>query len=247
MIPAVLPLIGILIVVVGFALRLNPLLIVATAAIATGLSAGRDIVEVISAFGKAFIDSRSVAVAWLALPVIGMLERAGLKERARTLMANIKVATTGRLLFAYMTIRQITSALGLISLGGHPQMVRPLIAPMAEAAAENKLGAIPDRVRHRVRAHAAAADNIGLFFGEDIFIAIGSILLIRGFLETSGIQVEPVDLAIWAIPTAICAFVIHGTRVLLLDRKLARLAEETKEAPPPDATPTELATGETVA
>ena len=242
-----LPLIGILIVVVGFALRLNPLLIVATAAIATGLSAGRDIVEVISAFGKAFIDSRSVAVAWLALPVIGMLERAGLKERARTLMANIKVATTGRLLFAYMALRQITSALGLISLGGHPQMVRPLIAPMAEAAAENKLGSIPDRVRHRVRAHAAAADNIGLFFGEDIFIAIGSILLIRGFLETSGIQVEPVDLAVWAIPTAICAFVIHGTRILLLDRKLARMAAETKEeATTPEATP-ELAAGETVA
>src|SRR4051812_34980220 len=86
---AVLPLIGILIVIVGFALRLNPLLVVATAAIATGFAAGKEAVEVISAFGKAFVDSRSVAVVWLALPVIGMLERAGLKERARTLMAGI--------------------------------------------------------------------------------------------------------------------------------------------------------------
>ncbi|HEY9225735.1 MAG TPA: DUF969 domain-containing protein [Gemmatimonadaceae bacterium] len=224
-----LPLIGILIVVVGFALRLNPLSVVATAAIATGLAAHRDIVDVIGAFGKAFIDSRSVAVVWLALPVIGLLERAGLKERARTLMANIGVATTGRLLFAYLAVRQITSALGLTSLGGHPQMVRPLIAPMAEAAAENKLGRLNERVRTRVRAHAAAADNIGLFFGEDIFIAIGSILLIRGFLDSNGIHVEPTDLAIWAIPTAICAFVIHGVRLLLLDRKLAQLARESEE------------------
>jgi uncharacterized membrane protein len=222
----VLPLIGILIVVVGFALRLNPLLVVASAAIATGFAAGKDAVEVISAFGKAFVDSRSVAVVWLALPVIGMLERAGLKERARTLIAGISVATTGRLLFAYLAIRQVTSALGLVSLGGHPQMVRPLIAPMSEAAAENKLGKISDRVRHHVRAHSAAADNVGLFFGEDIFIAIGSILLIRGFLDTSGIHVEPTDLAVWAIPTAICAFVIHGARLLMLDRRLARMARE---------------------
>jgi uncharacterized membrane protein len=226
----VLPLIGILIVVAGFALRLNPLLVVATAAIATGFAAGRDAVDVISSFGKAFIESRSVAVVWLALPVIGMLERAGLKERARILMAKITVATAGRLLFAYLTIRQVTSALGLTSLGGHPQMVRPLLAPMAEAAAESHMGAISDRVRNHVRAHAAAADNIGLFFGEDIFIAIGSILLIRGFLDSNNIHVEPADLALWAIPTAICAFVIHGARLLMLDRKLARMASET-EAP----------------
>ena len=222
-----LPLIGILIVVVGFAFRLNPLLVVATAAIATGLAAGKEIVDVISAFGKAFIESRSVAIVWLALPVIGMLERAGLKERARIVMSSISVATTGRLLFAYLALRQLTSALGLVSLGGHPQMVRPLIAPMAEAAAENRLGKFGDRVRTRIRAHAAAADNIGLFFGEDIFIAIGSILLIRGFLDNNGIHVEPTDLAVWAIPTAICAFLIHGTRLLLLDRKLARMVAES--------------------
>lgn len=226
-----LPLIGILIVVVGFALRLNPLVVVTVAALATGFAAGHDVVDVIASFGKAFVESRSVAVAWLALPVIGMLERAGLKERARMLMANIKVATTGRLLFAYMALRQITSALGLTSLGGHPQMVRPLLSPMAEAAAEHRLGTIGERVRSRVRAHAAAADNIGLFFGEDIFIAIGSILLIRGFLDSNGIHVEPTDLALWAIPTAICAFVIHGTRLLLLDRRLARLAASEENEP----------------
>jgi uncharacterized membrane protein len=218
----VLPLIGILIVVAGFALRLNPLLVVATAAIATGLAAGHAAVDVISAFGKAFVDSRSVPVVWLALPVIGLLERYGLKERARTVIAGIKVATTGRLLLAYLMLRQLTSALGLVSLGGHPQMVRPLIAPMAEAAAENEYGELSDDTRNLIRAHAAAADNVGLFFGEDIFIAIGSILLIRGFLDQNGIHVEPAALALWAIPTAVCALVVHGIRLLLLDRTIKR-------------------------
>jgi len=141
------------------------------------------------------------------------------------------------LLLAYLALRQITASLGLTSLGGHPQMVRPLIAPMAEAAAETRWGELPDHTRNRVKANAAAVDNIGLFFGEDIFIAIGSILLIRGFLDQNGIHVEPTSLALWAVPTAICAFVIHGTRLLLLDRSLkAEIAHGRAGASPASAT-----------
>ncbi len=225
-----LTLIGIAIVVVGFALRINALVVVTIAAVATGLAAHRPPTEVISAFGKAFMDSRSVPIVWLALPVIGLLESAGLKERARTVISRVHAATAGRLLLAYLGLRQITAALGLTSLGGHPQMVRPLVAPMAEAAAEKTLGELPDATRYRIRAYAAATDNIGLFFGEDIFIAIGSILLIRGFLEQNGLRVEPASLALWAIPTAICAFAIHGTRLLLLDRSLRAAQHATDEA-----------------
>ncbi|MBN4747441.1 DUF969 family protein, partial [Pandoraea nosoerga] len=106
-------------------------------------------------------------------------------------------------------LRQVTAAFGLNSLGGHAQMVRPLIAPMAEAAAENRHGPLPARARELIRANAAAADNIGVFFGEDIFIAMSSILLIRGVLEHSGVMVEPLHLSVWAIPTAVAALFIH--------------------------------------
>lgn len=159
---------------------------------------------------------------WLVLPLIGILERYGLQERARILISRARGATTGRILLAYFILRQISAALGQTKLGGHPQMVRPLIAPMAEAAAEARHGDLPDAVRYRVRAHAAAVDNIALFFGEDIFIAIASILLIKGFLEANGILVEPLQLSVWAIPTAIAALLVHGTRLVLLDRSLAR-------------------------
>lgn len=101
-------------------------------------------------------------------------------------------------------------------------MVRPLVAPMAEGAAELKHGELSRPTRDFIRAHAAASDNVGYFFGEDIFIAIGSILLIRGFLEQYGILIEPIALALWAIPTAVAALLIHGTRLLLLDRRLQR-------------------------
>jgi uncharacterized membrane protein len=209
---------GVAIVVLGFSLRLNPLPVVALAALATGLAAGHDLAAVISAFGKAFNNNRFVTVPWLILPVIGLLERYGLQERARQVIGRVRAATPGRLLLVYMILRQVTAALGLTALGGHPQMVRPLIAPMAEGAAED----LTDDKQQTIRAYAASADNVGVFFGEDIFIAIGSILLIKGFLEQNGITVEPLNLSVWAIPTAFVALAVHGARLLLLDRKLRR-------------------------
>mgnify|MGYP001545375605 CR=1 FL=1 len=91
------------------------------------------------------------------------------------------------------------------------------------AAAENEMGAPPsDKDRALIRAHASAADNVAAFFGEDIFIAVGSILLIRGFMAQSGVEVQPLQLSLWALPTALAALIIHGTRLLLLDRRLER-------------------------
>ena len=199
------------------------------AGLATGIAGGLGPLAVVAAFGKAFITSRYVAIVWLVLPVIGLLEHAGLKERARSLVAALRGATTSRILLGYFAIRQITAALGLTSLGGHAQMVRPLIAPMAEGAAENRYGELTDAVRYKIRAHAAAVDNIALFFGEDIFIAIGSILLIKGFLDQNGIHVEPTQLAVWAIPTAVCALIIHCARVFLLDRTLRAMMGAKRE------------------
>jgi uncharacterized membrane protein len=215
---------GILVVIVGFVAGFNPLLVVTVAGFVTGLSAGINPITVLGDFGHAFITSRFVALIWLVVPVVGLLERAGLRERAQMLIGNVQAATTGRLLLLYLLLRQVTAALGLTSLGGHAQMVRPLIAPMAEAA-EEKNGPITEDTRMLIRANAAAADNIGVFFGEDIFLAIGSILLIKGVLQQNGIIVQPINLSLWAIPTAIMTFIIHGTRLLMLDRRLKRARE----------------------
>jgi len=216
------PLLGIALVVAGFVLRFNPLLVVAASAVVTGLLGGMDFVKVLGALGKGFNDNRYVTIIYLVLPVIGLLERYGLQQRARTIILQLKGATTGRLLVGYLAFRQIMAALGLIAVGGHAQMVRPLVAPMAEAAAEKEHGKLDEATADRVKAMAAATDNVGVFFGEDIFIAIASILLIQGALAGFGIQLTPFQLSVWAIPTAIAAFLVHGTRLLLLDRELRR-------------------------
>lgn len=216
------PLIGIALVVLGFAVKMNPMLVVTGSAIATGLIAGLGPVEVISTFGKAFNDNRIIAIVWIVLPVIGLLERFGLQQRAAALIQTMKTATTGRLLICYLLYRQLTAAIGLHSTAGHPQTVRPLVAPMALAAARKQHGELDEDQAEEIKAQAAATDNIGLFFGEDIFFAIGSIVLVQQTLVTYGYDLAPLTLAVWAIPTAIAAFVIHGTRLLLLDRRLGR-------------------------
>jgi uncharacterized membrane protein len=213
-------LLGIAVIVAGFMLRFNPLLVILASAIVTGIAAGMDVHAIISAFGKAFNDARYVSIVWIVLPVIGLLEAFGLQERARALITRMKGATTGRLLTGYLLLRQATAAMGLTSIAGHPQTVRPLVAPMAEAAAEQQDPDLADQDREEIKAMAAATDNIGLFFGEDIFLAIGSILLMKGLLEQYGIIIEPFHLSVWAIPTAIAAFLIHGFRMWRLDRRL---------------------------
>lgn len=215
-----LSLLGVAAVVVGFAARLNPLLVVVVAAFITGVAAGLSPVEVLAAFGKSFNESRFISVAFLVLPMIGVVERAGIQEQARGLMQRLRGVSVGPLLIVYLLFRQGTSALGLTSIAGQTQSIRPIIAPMAEGAVESRSGPLDADSRQDIRATAAATDNVGLFFGEDIFVAIGSILLMVGFLATAGIVIDPIHLSLWAIPTAVAAFLIHGARLLVFDRRM---------------------------
>lgn len=229
-------LLGVVVLVVGFATRRHPLVVVLVAACATGLLAGFDPVRVLASIGKAWNANRYMAVGWLVLPVVGVLERAGLRERAQRLVGRARGLTAGRLLLLYLVLRQAGAALGLTSLGGHASMVRPLVAPMTEASAERVHGPLSAATRALLRAHAAAVDNIGLFFGEDIFVAIGSILLMKGVLAQNGYEVDPLRLALYAIPTAIFALVFHGARLLRLDRRLARSGTPPKLGARPSST-----------
>lgn len=215
-------LIGVAVVIVGFLLRFNPLLVVTVAGLVTGLIAHESLYKIFTQFGTAFETNRYMAIFIITLPVIGLLERHGLREQAEHLVSKIKAATTGRILIVYMFVREVAAALGITSIGGAAQMVRPLVAPMAEGATEAQYGELPDGVRQKIRAHAAAADNIGLFFGEDVFIAVGAVLFMKGFFDQNHIHSEPIQMGLWAIPTAVAVFIIHSIRLRLLDRSLKR-------------------------
>ncbi|HJV01267.1 MAG TPA: DUF969 domain-containing protein [Burkholderiaceae bacterium] len=220
------PLIGVAVIVAGFALRIHPVLVVVAACAATGAAVAMPPGDWLAALGTAFVKTRNLPlILLLPLAAIGLLERYGLREHAQAVVTRIRSATTGRLLIAYLLVRELSAAFGLTSLGGHPTMVRPLVAPMAEglaAARHPGLTGLNEALRQRIRAMAAATDNVGLFFGEDIFVAFGAIVLMQTILRGEGLEVDPLRMALWGIPTAVSAFLIHAWRLRRLDARIAR-------------------------
>lgn len=214
-------LIGIVVIGAGFALRLNPLLVVLVSGIVTGLVSGMSFGAIMDEFGRLYVANRYMTLPVLMmLPVVGLLERYGLRERAEILIRRSAAATAGRVLLFYTGFRQVSIALG-ISIGGPASAVRPIIVPLAEGAAHAKHGTLSKATSALIRAQAAAAENVGSFFGEDIFIAVGAILLMKGFFDGLKIEVSTWAMAFWGIPTALAAFAAMGWRTHLLDRQIA--------------------------
>ncbi len=229
------PLLGVAWVVIGFVLRANPVIVVVTAGLVSGLLAGKSMGELLALLGESFVSNRALLMFAMTLPTIGLLERAGLREHALRWIERWRGLTLSRLLAGYLAGRQGLSMLGLIDIAGHAQTVRPLLAPMAESAAAKPNGPISREDTQRVRALSAATDNVGRFFGEDVFLAFGAVLLIQGFYAEHGIHLEPLQIALWAIPTAIAAFVIHGVRIVFFQRALDRRTASAKSAEGADA------------
>lgn len=223
-----LPLLGVAVVVIGFALRFNPVPVVVAAGVVSGFAAGKSMGQILALLGTSFVSERALLLFILTLPAIGVLERAGLREHARNWIASLRRMTLARLLIVYLATRQILSMLGLTNVLGQAQTVRPLLAPMAEAAAEKRGTPLDSGERNAVRAFSAGTDNVGQFFGEDVFVALGGVLLIQGFYAQHGLTLTPLQIALWALPTTFAAFIIHAVRIVLFARRLERPAANSK-------------------
>ena len=213
-------LIGIVIIVVGFTLKLDVLAVVLTAGIATGIAAKMDFLEILGIIGKAFVDNRLMSVFLVSLPVIAVLERYGLRERSATLIEKLKNATAGRILGLYMVIRSIASALS-IRIGGHVQFIRPLIYPMAEAAAKShKEQELTEKEIEKLKSLSAAIENYGNFFAQNIFIGASGLLLIQTTLQENGYNVSLKQLALFSIPMGIITIILTFIQVYIYDKKI---------------------------
>ncbi len=220
-------LVGILVVALGFGFRINALLVVLVAGVATGLAAGLSPREVAALIGKLFVDNRNLTLALvLMLPVVGLLEKHGLQQRVAGLMRQARAATAGRVLLIYQALRGGFSVFG-ISLGNHAGMVRPLVAPMAEGAARER-GELSEQSREKIRAHAAAAENVGNFFSDDVVVAVGALLLVKGFFDAAGVPVTLAMIQLWSLPTAGWVVLVGWWRYRALDRGLVKHKEDGK-------------------
>ena len=221
-------LLGLVVVAVGFACRVNPLLVVVAAGLLTGVLAGFSPHEVVTMIGQFFVDNRGLTLpVILMVPVVGILERHGLQEQVGTLMRKTQAVTAGRVLWIYQVVRGLASMVGL-SLGNHASMVRPLIVPMAEGA-EQRRGEPGEAGRAEIRSHAAAAENVGNFFSDDIVVAVGAVLLIKAFFDNAGVVVALGDIKRWSLPTAMWVMALGWWRYRQLDARLRRMAGRKAE------------------
>lgn len=212
-------LIGILIIIVGFMLKLDTIAVVVSAGVITGLVSDMSITEILTTLGNSFVSNRTTCLFMLTLPVIGLCERYGLKAKAIMLIKKAKGLSTGILLSGYTFIREVTIGMG-VTLGGHPQFVRPLIEPMAEGAAIAKYENLDEKDVDRIKGFSAASDNIGNFFGQNVFMANSGVLLIVSTLETLGISADALKIAQASIPIAVAAFILFLVQNYMLDRSL---------------------------
>lgn len=213
-------LIGIVIIVLGFALKFDVLAVVLIAGIVTGLVAGIDFVSILTILGESFVSNRLMSIFLIIFPVIAIIERYGLKERAGYLIGKIKNASGGKVLSLYMLIRSLASAFN-VRIGGHVQFVRPLILPMADAAAGASKGSeLDEKQADQIKGLSAAVENYGNFFAQNCFPAASGVVLIQGTLVGLGYDVTLQGIALYSIPIALITVVFTLIQVLLYDRKV---------------------------
>jgi uncharacterized membrane protein len=232
---------GIVIVIVGLALRLRTTLVVVTAALVTGIAAGLPLFSsegifqslpfltkpgqegIVNMLGRAFADNRLMTLFIITLPAIGLAERYGLQEQSAKLIRKIAAATVGRLLIVYQLFRVLNGILGL-RLNGHPSFVRPLIFPMSVGAAEAEFRAanaeeLPEEVVEEIKAADSASENYGNFYGQNLSPVQPGILLVFGVLNGLGYAVSVWSLVAYAIPIATISVLLGAVQFWFLDRR----------------------------
>ena len=90
-------LIGVLLIVVGFACKLDVVAVVLISGLVTGLVSGMPLIEVLDLIGKGFVTNRYMSLFFLSLPLIAIMERYGLKDRAAEAIQKIKSASQEQL------------------------------------------------------------------------------------------------------------------------------------------------------
>lgn len=224
----VIKLIGVLIVIVGFILKLDTLAVVVVAGLATGLVAGMSPMKILDTLGTAFITNRTATLFILTLPAIGLCERNGLKDKAVDFITSLKNATTGRLIAIWQIIRTIASAFSL-RIGGHPQFIRPLINPMAQAAAEVQYGELDEKTQDEIKGMCAGSENYGNFFAQNCFMGASGTLLIVSTLTEQGYPVDALQIAGQSVPIAVLSVVVGVIYALLFDQILKRRFADRKK------------------
>lgn len=214
-------LVGVLIVIVGFALKLDSILIIFLALIATGLVGGLGIDGLLEAIGTNFVANRSMAIFIMILLVTGVLEKNGLREAAANLIRKVKGATAGKVIAAFGVMRAAFAAFN-VGFGGVAGFVRPVLLPMAEAAVTNQGHEMNEQHFEDIKGMSSAMENFMWFFFQVLFVGGSGGILVQTTLASLGYEVDLLSLAAAEIPVAIAALVVSCVVTVMKDNKLSK-------------------------
>ena len=201
-------LIGIVIIVLGFSLKLDTMAVLIVAALSTALVSGIHWQEALILLGENFVKNRLVTIFLIPIPMIAMVERFGLRQQAQHQISKLKGLTAPILLYTYVVIREVSLAFQ-IPLGGHVQFIRPLIYPMTEAAVREKCGEdLSDEEVDAIKGKCAAVENIANFYSQNIFVGSSGVLLIISTLTEAGYDVAATDVANTALTVGIASLIV---------------------------------------
>ncbi|MCI8892120.1 MAG: DUF969 domain-containing protein [Eubacterium sp.] len=216
-----LKLLGIVIVIVGFALKLDSILIIVAAALVTGFVGGLTPVELLETLGSNFIANRNMAIFIVIMLVTGTMERNGLREAAAALIGKFKGATSGLVIGIYGVMRAVFAAFN-VGFGGVAGFVRPVILPMTEGAITAKGKKPHEDHMEELKGMAAGMENVTWFFGQTLFVGGSGAILVQNTLTGLGYEVDLGSLAAVEIPVCIIATVITIIFYFLKDKYLLK-------------------------
>ena len=213
-------LIGIVIIVIGFSLKLDTFAVLIVAALTTALVAGIPLDTSISTLGEYFVKNRAVTIFLVPIPMIALIERFGLKQQATSLMSKLGGLTAPIILFCYTIIREVALFFAM-PIGGHVQFIRPLIYPMTEAAAGRER-ALDAKDVDKIKAKSAASENIANFFSQNTYAGSAAILLIIETLKNAGYEVAAKEISQVALIIAGMSILVVGIDMFLWNIQLKK-------------------------
>lgn len=158
-------LLGVLVVIIGFAIKLEPIAIIVVSAIVTAIFGGINVIDLLETVGTTFVANRNQLITIILMILTGTLERNGLKEAGADLIRRAKGLTTGMLIAIWGVLDEIF-IIFKIPIGGIPSFVRPIMMPMTLGIIESKGYDIAPEHEETIKALYGKDYNVSNFFGQ---------------------------------------------------------------------------------
>ena len=205
---------AVLLLILGLVLRLRTTVVVLLSACVAGLGCGLPAPRLLEILGKAFLENRNLTLFLLTLPAVATVERYGLKEWIGEWIHRRGWHRPAQLLVGYQFFRVVCGMLGL-RLNGHPNLVRPLLAPMVCAET-------PEAQHQTMKAAAAAAENYGNFYGQNLSPVGGGVLMAYATMKALGYSMSLWRMVAFAAFPALLSLLLAAVQFRLLAKDVPR-------------------------